>query len=252
MLRSLACALAVGSLVPQAAEALDLDLYAGLLEQHTREVNDLAGTRVDYAALGRSPEWRRLVASLAASDPGALEGESEKLAFWVNAYNILAIDLVATHWPVASIRDVGSFFSPVWKREAGRIGGRGYTLDAIEHGIVRPLGEPRAHAVVICASTSCPALPREPLVAERLDAQLDAAMRRWLASPGKGLWVDPAAGTVRLSKIFDWFAEDFAAAGGPLAFAARYAPPDARRWLEEHGDDARIVYLDYDWSVNAL
>lgn len=238
--------------VAPAAAALDEALYAKLLQQHTREVDDLAGTRVDYAALARSPEWKRLVASLAESDPQSLASPREKLAFWVNAYNILAIDLVATHWPVASIRDIGSLFSPVWKREAGRIGGEAYTLDRIEHEIIRPLGDPRGHAVVICASTSCPALPREPLAAERLDTQLDAAARRWLADPGKGLRIDRAAARVRLSKIFDWFEADFAPAGGALAFAARYAPADARAWLAENADRARIAYLAYDWRVNAL
>jgi hypothetical protein len=102
--------------------------------------------------------------------------------------------------------------------------------------------------VVVCASTSCPALPREPLRAETLDAQLDAAMRRWMADPGKGLAIDRASGTVRLSKIFDWFEEDFAPS--PLAFAARFAPDDARRFLEAH-PDADVAYFDYDWSVNA-
>src|SRR5205809_624519 len=82
----------------------------------------------------------------------------------------------------------------------GRAGGRTVTLDEIEHEIVRPLGDPRTHAVVICASTSCPALPREPLTANRLDAQLDAAVRQWLADPGKGLRIDRAANTVHLSK----------------------------------------------------
>jgi len=126
------------------------------------------------------------------------------------------------------------------------------TLDEIEHGIVRPLGDPRTHSVVVCASTSCPALPREPLRAALLDAQLDAAMRRWLADPEKGLRIDRARDAVHLSKIFDWFEEDFAKAGGVLAFAARYAPDADREWLRAHAATARIEYFDYDWAVNAL
>src|SRR5207245_11671444 len=122
-------------------------------------------------------------------------------------------------FPVASIRDIGSFLRPVWKRPAGQAGGRAVTLDEIEHGIVRPLGDPRTHAVVVCASTSCPALPREPLEANRLDAHRDPAVRRWLADPDKGLRIDRSANTIRLSKIFDWFEQDFATAGGWVAFA---------------------------------
>jgi hypothetical protein len=116
---------------------------------------------------------------------------------------------------------------------------------------VRPLGDPRTHAVVICASTSCPALPREPLVAARLDAQLDAAVRQWMADPGKGLRIDRAAITITVSRIFDWFEDDFAKAGGVVAFVARYAPAD-REWLRAHGAAARLQYFDYDWAVNAL
>ncbi len=252
MSRPAPLALLAAALVAAPAAALDEALYADLLARHTRAVGDLAGTRVDYAALARSGDWRRLVASLEESDPGALATRDARLAFWVNAYNVLAIDLVARHWPVESIRDLGSLLRPVWKREAGRISGRAYTLDEIEHEIVRPLGEPRVHAVLICASTSCPALPREPLRAGRLGAQLDAAMRAWMADPGKGLRVERDAGRVWLSKVFDWFDEDFETAGGALAFAARHAPPDARAWIEANRERATVRYLDYDWRVNAL
>jgi hypothetical protein len=249
-LHLLAGLLAVALAAP--AAAFDLALYARLLERHTRAVDDLARVRVDYPAIATSPDWRSLVEGLSAADPAALPSRDQQLAFWINAYNILAIDLVAQHYPVASIKDIGSLFSPVWKRPAGRVGERTVTLDQIEHEIVRPLGDPRAHAVVICASTSCPALPREPLSAERLDEELDAAMRRWMADPGKGLSIDRAANTVRASKIFDWFEQDFAKAGGVLAFAARYAPESEREWLNTHGATARLEYFDYDWAVNAL
>jgi hypothetical protein len=234
------------------ALAFDEALYASLLERHTRVVSDLARVRVDYPALAGSPDWRRLVDGLASADPGALRTREAQLAFWVDAYNILAIDLVAKHYPVASIRDIGSLFRPVWKRPAGTVGGRAVTLDEIEHEIVRPLGDPRTHAVVVCASTSCPALPRQPITAARLDAQLDTAVRQWLADPGKGLRIDRAANTIYLSKIFDWFEGDFAKAGGVLAFVARYAPDADREWLDAHGATARLEYFDYDWAVNAL
>src|SRR4030095_12503639 len=138
----------------------------------------------------------------------------------IDAYNILAIDLVARHYPVASIRDLGSLLRPVWKIEAGRVGGRAYSLDEIEHGILRPLGDPRVHMAIVCASVSCPSLAREPFVAARIDAQLDAASARFVANEQKGVRVE--ARGVRLSKIFDWFAADFAAGGGVLAFVRRH------------------------------
>jgi hypothetical protein len=174
------------------------------------------------------------------------------MAFWINTYNILAIDLVVKSYPVESIKDIGSFFSPVWKRPAGTVNRREVTLHKIEHEILRPMGDPRIHAALVCASTSCPSLRREPYTAGDLDAQLDDTVRVWLASPEKGLRIDRAAKRVILSPIFDWFEEDFAARGGALAFATAYAPDPERAWLERHGREADIVYLDYDWALNRL
>ena len=229
-----------------AAATLDADAWDGFLERHTEETPDVAGVRVDYAGLAREPAWRAFVASLAhASPPPDANG---RLAFWIDAYNILAIDMVVRHLPLESIRDVGSLLRPVWKRPAGKVAGRPVTLDEVEHEILRPLGEPRIHAAIVCASTSCPSLRREAYRVERLDAQLDTAMRDWLADPDKGLRVE--SDRVRLSKIFDWFPEDFAAAGGVLAFVRPYLEPAVRQAFDGLGPDPRIVWFDYDWSLN--
>ena len=140
----------------QPARAIDLDAYADLLDRHTYQVEHTARTHVDYEALRNSADWEELVYSLKRSRPDQLTTREEQLAFWINAYNILAIDLVRRNYPVDSIRDIGSFFVPVWDREAGQIGDRSYTLGEIEHEILRPLGDPRIHAAIVCASTSCP------------------------------------------------------------------------------------------------
>ena len=173
-------------IVSSPMSAIDLDAWAKILERHTRSVSDIAGVRVDYGALKGSAEWRAVVASLSASAPAQLSDRNEKLAFWINAYNILAIDVVVKNHPVASIKDVGSFFTPVWKKPAGQIGGETVTLDRIEHEILRPMGEPRVHAAIVCASLSCPPLRREPYRADRLDEQLDDNVRTWLSDPRKG------------------------------------------------------------------
>jgi hypothetical protein len=234
------------------AVALDLDLYAALLSRHTRAVGDTAGTRVDYAALRSDPAWRRLVGTLATSDPDALATPDERLASWINAYNVLAIDWIVREGPVESIRDLGNWLRPVWKKKAGHIAGRDVTLDQIEHAILRPLGEPRIHFAIVCASTSCPSLRREPFRADRLDAQLDAQARAFLADPRKGLAIDRGEEDLRLSRIFDWFAEDFGKAGGIVAFVLRHGPEADRAWLAEHADEVDLAHLPYDWRVNAL
>lgn len=233
-------------LAPRPAAADANELYGELLARRTHETDDLAGVRVDYAAIAADRDWKALVDSLAAAPESA--PKAERLATWIDAYNILAIDLVARHYPVASIRDLGSLLRPVWKIEAGRVGGRAYSLDEIEHGILRPLGDPRVHMAIVCASVSCPSLAREPFVAARIDAQLDAASARFVANEQKGARVE--AHGVRLSKIFDWFAADFAAGGGVLAFVRRHASPDRVAALDRLGPDPALFYFDYDWSLN--
>ncbi len=234
------------------ASALDQTLYAELLQRHTREVTDTARVRVDYRALRGNTDWKRLVVSVESTDPDKLGSRAAKIAFWSNAYNILAIDTVVRNYPLESIRDVGSFFRPVWGREAGTIGGRAISLGEIEHEILRPMGDPRIHAAIVCASISCPPLHREPFTAKRLEAQLGTALRTWLAEPRKGLRIDRGGKTVYLSKVFDWFEEDFESAGGVLAFIARYVSESDRLWLERNAADLDVEYLDYDWDLNEL
>lgn len=239
---------------PAAAQSADsggwVARYARLLDRYTEAVDATVGTRVDYAGLRGEPEWKEMIAELATVDPSQLRDRDARLAFWINAYNVFAIDLIVRNPPVASIRDLGSFFSPVWKKEAGRLAGRAWTLDEIEHDILRKQGEPRIHGAIVCASISCPNLRREPFAADRLDAQLADNMRAWLARPEKGLAIDRAADAVRISPIFDWFGDDFATLGGVMAVVTRYAPESDRAWLEQNAANARIGYFDYDWRLN--
>ena len=227
----------------------DRALYASLLEAHTKSVADVVGTRVDYRALGRSKDWKRLVAQIRSARPSTLDRDG-KLAFWINAYNILTIDLVLQHYPLDSIRDIGSFFFPVWNVEVATIEGRTLSLGEIEHEILRKMGEPRIHAAIVCASTSCPPLARTPFTPARLGADLDAAMRQWLASSEKGVSIDRTRNQVSVSAIFDWFEEDFETGGGVLATIARYAPTADAAWLQNEGRQARIQFFDYDWTLN--
>ena len=256
MTRSGALALAAALLLAVAAPSLAgeptfASSWGELLAAHTRRVERAAGTVVDYRALARDPaarRWHRLLAELAATPEP--DDRDERLAFWINAYNILAIDTVVRSHPIRSIRDAGSFLRPVWKREAGVAGGRSVTLDEIEHAILRPIGEPRIHAAIVCASTSCPSLRRTPFTAAGLDAELDDAMARFLASPEKGLRIDRIDSRITLSRIFDWFEEDFEARGGVLAVVTRHAPEADRDWLARNGARAELDWFDYDWSLN--
>jgi hypothetical protein len=254
LILALALAPALAAPTISTAQASDFPVYSSLfgelLEQYTKAVPGKLGTRVDYPGLLKEARWKQLVGQLASVDPAALETRSQRLAFWINAYNILAIDLVLGRYPVASIRDIGSFFSPVWKAEAGRIGGKARSLAEIEHEILRPLGEPRIHAAIVCASVSCPDLRREPFEPARIEAQLDDQLRVWLANPQKGSRIDRASGTLTLSPLFKWFAEDFEGRGGVLEAIGPYLPEASRRWIANRPGEPEVAYFDYDWSLN--
>jgi len=247
---TLAVALAAPVLADGEAAPGYLRIYAELLIEYTAAVDSEVGIRVDYAGLGTEPRWKALREALAAEAPPRPGSRPEKLAFWINAYNILAIDLVVRHYPVESIRDIGSFFRSVWKREAGRIGGRGYSLDEIEHDILRPMKEARIHGAIVCASVSCPNLARIPYSARGLEAELDASVRAWLARPEKGVALDRARNRVRVSRIFKWFSRDFGGRRGVLDFVRRYAPEAEGAWLAENLEGVRLSYFGYDWDLN--
>ena len=236
---------------PRGAGAADWrERYADLLAQYTRAVPETVGTVVDYAGLREEPRWRQLVVALGTSDRAALRTREQKLAFWINAYNIFAIDLVVQGDPPQSIKDLGNFLWPVWKRDAGEIAGRRYSLDEIEHEILRKMGEPRIHAAIVCASTSCPSLRRVPFSADAIDSQLDEVFRGFVADTRKGVRIDAPQRTLFLSSIFDWFAKDFESVGGVLPFVRRHLSDSRAAELRTLGDGVEIEYLDYDWSLN--
>ena len=247
-------AFALAMCIPLSATpgGFDEEAYARALRQHTVVVDDTAGTRVDYRRLSNSTTWKRVIQSLSNFDPNTLDGRAQQLSFWINAYNILAIDLVRQNLPLKSIRDLGWLLQPVWKKKAGTIGARAYTLHEIEHEILRPKGDPRIHAALVCASTSCPSLMREPWRAEVIDEQLDREMAIFLADPNKGARFEPTENTLFLSSIFHWFKADFENEGGSVAFVRSRLPAGVQAQLEAAGDRLKTDFMAYDWSLNAV
>jgi hypothetical protein len=233
--------LLLGLFLAYSAHADD-SLYAQLLGKYVHAgVVDYAGLKADEARLDD------YLAALEHTHPAALDLESRK-ALYINAYNAWTLKLILTGYPgVKSIKDLGGLFAGPWRRELVRIEGKVLTLDEVEHGILRkpPFTDPRIHFAVNCASRSCPPLRSEPYVGEGLDRQLDAAARDFINAPGNTV---PDGDLVRVSKIFDWYGQDFGDA--PLDFVRRYALGDLKAKLDALGSRARVRFLDYDWSLN--
>lgn len=209
---------------------------------------------VDYARLRGDdpPELRRFLAWLDAARP-AKWTMPERRAFWINAYNARTIAGVLRHWPIDSVKDVGLLggrFRGFFGRREHPVAGRERTLDEIEDLLREPpLFEPRVHFALNCASKGCPRLRPEPYRAERLDTQLDFQTRTYLNGP-TGHRLDRDGKVLYLTRILDWYRDDFERDGGTMRdWAARYLTGAA---AEAAADPAwSIEFLDYDWDLNA-
>jgi hypothetical protein len=218
--------------------------YQGLLDRHLSraELEGIETAVLDYRGIGNDPALAEMTQRLESFSLLTLKRGDDGLAFWINAYNFFAIKLVVENYPVKSIKDIGSFFRSVWKRPAGKIGERDYTLHEIEHKILREnFSEPRIHFAIVCASLSCPDLPGEVFLPGRLEGQLEKTTAAFLAHPAKG--VRREGERLLVSRIFDWFEEDFSAGGGVLPFIRSYLPDLGEK-------DYSIGYLPYNWNLN--
>jgi hypothetical protein len=250
----MASALASRLRAPRRVKAPPIAERGGAGFDHSRLARALAaatdGWRVDYDAVARSSDLAAYRRELAAADPRSL-ARDEQLAFWINAYNASILALVAERMPVSSVLDIDGAFA----RIRFRVGRAELTADEIEHGIVRRFGDARAHFGLNCASVGCP--PLRAFDGAGLGAQLVDNGRRYLADEQRGARAD--GDRVLLSRIFQWFAGDFAPVGtmpsalGTLLGVLRPARvlPAVRGLLPERLRHARRVgFLDYDWAVN--
>jgi hypothetical protein len=210
---------------------------------------------VDYDAFARAPEFRRYLDALARVDLAPLP-QNERLALWINAYNAYTIELINKHEERRSIRNINRTLGFIrgkgpWSEPMATVAGHTYTLDQIEHEIIRVrFDEPRIHFALVCAAIGCPPLRREAYTGSRLDAQLEEQARVFLVqSPDKNR-IDVQARRAHLSPIFRWFSEDFGRSDAEVGqYLARYFTGVERALLRS--GRFQIEYTDYDWSLNS-
>lgn len=227
---------------------------------------------VDYATWHQDADARvqldRYLGALAAfspeNTPDRFPVESDRVVYWVHAYNAFVIHAVLEHWPLESVLDVRAPVEVV--RGLGFFGtlqfvagGRRYTLHTLEHE--KALGEGddvRIHFVLNCASGGCPVIRPELPTGDALDPFLARAATEFVAEP-QNVAVDHESRTVTLSRLFEWYADGFVddlrrrgipAERGVLDYVASVAPDSLRAELAR-ADDYEVVFADYDWSLNA-
>lgn len=224
------------------------------------------GSRIDYEGVqARRAALGDYLTSLADTPLSAVEAASveARLAFWINAYNACMLDLVADHYPVEEASGpflkmknllAGRPANSVWQiedvftRPHCPVAGQPRSQDEIEHEILRPLGEPRIHFAINCAALSCPPLIPEAYVADRIDAQLDARVRAFVADPHHFRLERNGDPTLHLNRVLDWFGEDFGGVDGLRDFFQPYVDADLGRIIAD--PETEVSFMDYDWTLN--
>lgn len=173
-----------------------------------------------------------------------------KLALWINAYNAVTIEGILRVYPTSSIRNhtARTFGYNIWDDLPLIVGGREFSLNDIEHKILRRLSEPRIHFAIVCASVGCPRLRTEAYTMEKVNKQLTENARDFF-SRQQNLRIAPRNNLLYLSSIFDWFGEDFGESRSAQLRAIRPFLPDSAKRIVDTGT-ARVKFLDYDWNLN--
>lgn len=257
-------------LVSFAAEqkSFSYDNYAAILKDYVDDTG-----MVNYKQLkARREKLDAFVTAIASLDTGTYEkwNDKEKIAFWLNVYNALTLKAIIDNYPIKS-----SFFksriypknsirqiSGVWDKITFNVMGDNYTLEHIEHKILRKeFNEPRIHMAMVCAAIGCPPLRNEPYTGGKLDKQLKEQSQQFLSSDEK-LRINRKESKVYVSPILKWFADDFVDKYGlensiaghnrkrsaVLNFIATYLKKTNRDYILS--GKFKIKYLKYDWTLN--
>jgi hypothetical protein len=214
----------------------------------TETYNRLLGKYVTSGGV-KYAEWKSNAADLQAiqtvvdgiakENVSAME-KKQQLAFYINAYNAWILHEALGKYPTKSVKD--TFFT-FFTGKRIKVAGQDTSFNALEKETIRSkFSEPRVHFALNCASRSCPPLNREAFSAGKLEEQFEKLAKGYVNSE-KGVNYSAATKTAEISKIFDWYKDDFKGEGGALAFInKRRATPIP--------NDAKISYQDYNWSLN--
>ena len=197
---------------------------------------------VDYKSLKENEaKLDNYISYLEETVPEKSWSENKQKAFWINAYNAYTIKVILENYPLKSIMNIKEEGKTAWKIAFAEVGGKTYTLDHIEHEILRKtLFDARIHVGVNCASGSCPKLSNIAFTEGNIDTELKRLMKDFINDTSRNKISNKK---VQISSIFDWFKDDFTKTGTVIDFLNTYSET-------EISPKAKISYLKYDWSLN--
>ena len=234
-------------------EGADHQLFSTVLSEF------VADGLVDHAGLRNEKRLDHYLQQLDQTDPTRFATEVERLTLWINAYNAYTLKLVADNYPINSVHElctggriIGWLLnrSP-WDIRFAKVGGKAYTLNEIEHEILRVrFDEPRLHFVIVCAAVSCPPLRSEAYFPDRLEVQLDEQAKIFL-NDSRNNRFDSVEKKAELSSIFSWFKKDFGGSDeSTLKFIVPFLPEKTADAMRRDGFDWDVSSTHYDWSLN--
>ena len=232
--------LLIGTLIFSAmtfAAKADHSQWNSLLSDHVSSSGkvDYKGFKSDKAKLQKYLD--ELETNTVSSDWSS----SEIKAYWINAYNAYTVKLMVDNYPLKSIKDLKFDGKSAWDRKWIKIGGSTLSLNDIEHKKLRAkYNEPRIHFAVNCASFSCPILLNEAYTASKLESQLTKQAKRFINDSSRN---KISSDKVQISKLFDWYKDDFTSKGSIIAFLNKYS-------TVKINESASVSYLTYNWSIN--
>ena len=150
-----------------AAEQKKKDFSYADFDEVLKKYVDGAGM-VNYKKLKAEPQrLEDFLTAMSKLDPNGCSkwNDREKIAFWLNAYNAFTLKAIIDNYPIKpdffksmyyprnSIRQI----SGVWDKMTFKVMAKDYTLEHIEHKILRKeFDEPRIHKAMVCAAMGCP------------------------------------------------------------------------------------------------
>ncbi|CAM1359356.1 DUF547 domain-containing protein [Tenacibaculum xiamenense] len=212
-------------------------VFNSLLKKHV----DTKGN-VNYKAFKNDEaKLQDYLSYLAKTSPQKSWSAAKTKAFWVNAYNAYTIKLILDNYPLKSITNIKKGGKDAWNIKFAKVGGKNYTLNHIEHEILRKkFNDPKIHVGVNCASGSCPQLGNFAFTEANYEAKTDALMKKFVNDTKRN---KISGDKVQISKIFEWFKGDFTKNGSLIDFLNKYSNTKI-------SSNAKIKYLQYDWSLN--
>lgn len=174
-----------------------------------------------------------------------------RIAFWINVYNALTLKGILREYPIQSIRERTSRLGGynIWKDLLLWVDNRVWSLDDIEHQVLRPLGEPRVHAALVCGAKGCPPLANRAYTGTALDGQLTANAQRFFARPDS-FRADTSRNVLYLSPLLKWYGKDFGPTTADQLRTLRPLLPSSNGAHLADQPDVKVRFLDYDWGLN--